>query len=183
MIKKIEKGIPSDMNDRVKEEQKVYHLLSELGISFLRADHDALFSRDGYEEISKAIGAKVCKNLFLANRQQTEFYLLRMPGDKKFKTKELSNQIHSARLSFGNQEALEKYLHAEKGYCSILDLRNDTENKVKLLVDKDLFEDDSVGVHPCINTSSLALKWKDLLEVFLPSIHHAYQLVTLVGED
>lgn len=74
-------------------------------------------------------------------------------------------------------------MHAEKGYCSILDLRNDTENKVKLLVDKDLFEDDSVGVHPCINTSSLALKWKDLLEVFLPSIHHTYQLVTLVGEE
>ncbi len=183
MIKRVETGVPSNLDDRGKEEQAVYRLLTKLNIPFIRADHEALFSRDGYEEISKAIGAMVCKNLFLANRQQTEFYLLRMPGDKKFKTKELSNQIHSSRLSFGNQEALEKYLHAEKGYCSILDLRNDTENKVKLLIDKDLLEKESVGVHPCINTSSLAIQWKDLLEVFLPGIHHSYQLVTLTGED
>ena len=57
------------------------------------------------EEIDHALGdnTTICKNLFLCNRQETDFYLLLMPGDKPFKTKDLSVQIHSARLSFANR--------------------------------------------------------------------------------
>lgn len=183
MIRLVEQGTPKDISLRNKDEQEVYHLLDKLRIPFIRVDHDPRFTRDGYEDISKATGAISCKNLFLANRQQSEFYLLRMRPRKKFKTKEISNQIHSARLSFGNQEALEKYLHASRGYCSVLDLRNDRENQVRLLIDSELLESDSVGVHPCINTSTLGIRWSDLLDVFLPNIHHDYQVVTLVGED
>ena len=62
------------------------------------------------EEIDKTLGATICKNLFLCNRQKTDFYLLMIPGDKTFKTKELSHQIGSARLSFASPQDMEKYL-------------------------------------------------------------------------
>lgn len=61
------------------------------------------------EEVDKLLGATICKNLFLCNSQKTNFYLLMMPGDKKFITKELSAQIGSARLSFASPEFMERF--------------------------------------------------------------------------
>ena len=179
MIGKTGQGRPKDRAGRSKEEQSVYVLLDSLKIPYDRLDHEPLFSMDGYGEIEKALGCPVCKNLFLANRQQTVFYLLRISPQKKFRTKELSSQIHSSRLSFGNEEALSSYLHAKKGFCSILDLRNDEEGHVSLLIDVDLLNQEKIGVHPCANTSTLAISWKDLLDKFLPAIHHGYTAVTL----
>ena len=60
--------------------------------------------------IDAVLGVLICKNLFLCNRQKTNYYLLMMPGDKKFKTKELSSQINSARLSFAGTEDMLQYL-------------------------------------------------------------------------
>ena len=57
------------------------------------------------EKIDEILDAFICKNLFLRNQQATRFYLLMMPADKKFKTKELSKQIGSARLSLGNRNS------------------------------------------------------------------------------
>lgn len=183
MISKVEQGSPKDLSTRSENERYVYAYLDSLKIPFQRVDHSPLTGMEGYGEISTVLNVNVAKNLFLANRQQTEFYLLMMPGDKKFKTKELSPQLKTARLSFGNEEALKKLLHAEKGYCSVLDLVYDKENQVQLLIDEDLLKEDKVGVHPCINTSTISLSWKDILEKFLPSILHNYLLVTLKEEE
>jgi Ala-tRNA(Pro) deacylase len=183
MIKRIENGRPQDIYSRLSQEKTIYDHLDGLKISYQRVDHDAVTSMDEYQAISDALKAPVAKNLFLANRQQTIFYLLLMPGEKKFKTKEISAQINSARLSFGNEEALKQYLNAEEGYCSILDLLYDKDNNVTLLIDQDLFKEGHVAAHPCINTTTLSLSWKDITEKFLPSIHHSYQVVNLKGED
>ena len=121
----------------------------------------------------------ICKNLFLCNRQKTEFYLLLMPGDKVFKTKELSKQINTARLSFASPEDMEKYLDITPGSVSVLGLMNDTQNIVKLLIDEDVLRSDFLGFHPCINTSSLKIATGDLLEIILPAIHHSMTVVQL----
>ncbi|MCR5747571.1 MAG: prolyl-tRNA synthetase associated domain-containing protein, partial [Lachnospiraceae bacterium] len=87
----------------------------------------------------------MCKNLFLCNRQKTAYYLLMMPGDKKFKTKELSSQINSARLSFAGSEDMLKYLDIEPGAVSIMGLINDTDHKVQLLIDEDVLKGEYIG--------------------------------------
>ena len=110
------------------------------------------------EEIDRILGATICKNLLLCNRQQTDFYLLMMPGDKLFKTKDLSSQIGSSRLSFATPEAMEKYLDITPGSLSVMGLMNDKEKAVRLLIDSDVTQDDYIGCHPCINTSSLRIK-------------------------
>ena len=133
-------------------------------------------------EIDAILDVTICKNLFLCNRQKTNYYLLMMPGDKPFKTKELSSQINSARLSFGSPEDMEELLGLTPGSVSIMGLMNDKENRVQLLVDEDVLEGEYLGCHPCINTSSLKLKESDIWEKFLPAVHHEMITVHLTGE-
>ena len=134
---------------------------------------------DGCHDIDQLLGIEICKNLFLCNAQKTKFYLLMMPGEKKFKTAVLSKQIHSARLSFAGPEFMEKYLDLTPGSVSIMGLMNDAENHVQLLIDKDILAHETLGCHPCINTSSLRLSRDDVLEKFLPAVHHDYIEVDL----
>ena len=134
-------------------------------------------------EIVAVLGVLICKNLFLSNRQKTSFFLLMMPGNKKFKTKELSSQINSARLSFADPEDMLKYLDIEPGAVSIMGLMNDKDHAVQLLIDEDVLKVEDIGCHPCVCTSSLKMKTRDVIEKFLPATGHNYMMVHLVGED
>jgi len=181
----LEKGSPSDYSDRLPKEQRCYQLLDELKIEYYRCDHpDAnANTMEACLEIDAILEAVVCKNLFLCNRQQTQFYLLMMPGDKVFKTKEISSQLNCARLSFASPEWMEKLLDITPGSVSILGLMNDKENKVQLVVDEDVLKGEYVGCHPCINTSSLKVKTSDMFGVLCEAMHHDKVVVHLVGEE
>ena len=178
---KLEKGSPADLTGRFDKEKRCYELLDKLGLTYYRCDHpDAnANTMEDCREIDAVLEAQVCKNLFLCNRQRTEFYLLMMPGDKPFKTKELPPQIGSARLSFAPEEYMVEYLDIHPGAVSVMGLMNDKENRVQLLMDRDLLQKEYLGCHPCINTSSIKLTTKDLLEKFLPAVHHGVIYVDL----
>lgn len=167
---------------RLLKEMAVYELLDRLEISYQRVDHEAAATVDDCHDVDEALGIHICKNLFLCNRQKTDFYLLMMPGLKKFKTKELSAQLGVSRLSFAEAEYMEEFLDITPGSVSVLGLMNDREHRVRLLVDRELLQDEFVGCHPCVNTSSLKLRMKDILEKFLPHVGHEYTAVELVGE-
>ena len=176
-------GRPEDTSGRKEKEIKVYDILDSLHIPYIRADHEAVMTMEACEEIDKALGMEICKNLFLCNSKKTKFYLLMIPGDKHFKTKEISHQINSPRLSFAPAEFMEKYLDITPGSVSVMGLMNDPDNQVQLLVDEDVLKGEYLGCHPCINTSSLRLKTKDIFEVFTKAVHHDYIVVKLPGED
>lgn len=176
------KGRPSSCENRQSREIRVYDFLDRLGIEYERADHEAAENMEVCKEIDEVLKAKICKNLFLCNRQQTQFYLLLMPGDKPFKTKEISSQIRSARLSFASPENMLAYLDIEPGAVSVMGLINDTEGAVTLLIDEDILKDEYIGCHPCVNTSSLKIKTEDILKKYLPAVNHSYKTVHLVGE-
>ena len=173
------KGRPANESDRLAKEIRVYDLLDKLGMEYYRTDHEPATTMKVCNDIDKILGELICKNLFLCNRQKTQFYLLMMPGDKTFKTKDLSRQINSARLSFADEEYMEKYLDITPGSVSIMGLMNDTDNNVQLLMDKEVLEDEVLGCHPCINTSSLKLKTREVLDKFLPAVHHEAIIVEL----
>ncbi len=177
------KGRPRDTLGRLEKEIRTYDFLDDLNIEYWRVDHEAAFTMEVCEEIDKTLDALTCKNLFLCNRQKTSFYLLLIPGDKVFKTKELSSQIGSARLSFAGAEDMEKYLDITPGSVSIMGLMNDTENKVRLLVDEDVLKCEYIGCHPCVNTTSLRLKSEDLFGAILKALKHDMTVVKLVGVE
>ena len=161
------------------QEAAAFDLLDKLGIEYDRVSHDAAFNMELCAEVSRVLDVSVCKNLFLCNRQKTAFYLLCMPASKLFKTKDLSAQIHSARLSFAPEESLWELLRCTPGSATILGLANDTEHAVQLLMEREVYEAAYISCHPCLCTSTLRLKTADVLDVFLPCTGHQPVVVDL----
>ena len=176
-------GRPEDVEGRLSKEVACYDLLDGLGVSYTRVDHDFADTIEACEAVEQVLGEKICKNLFLCNAQKTKFYLLLMPGHKKFKTKVLSKQIGSARLSFADDDHMKEFLGLTPGSVSIMGLMNDLEDHVKLLIDSDVLKDEYFGCHPCINTTSMKLKTSDIIEKFLPAVHHEPTIVDLPWEE
>lgn len=176
----LEEGRPREDGGRSEREMAVYALLDRLHIPYLRADHAPAFTMAACEAIDRAFApAAICKNLFLCNAGKTAFYLLMMPGDKKFRTKDLSAAIGSARLSFAPEEHLFRLLSLTPGSVSVMGLMNDREGAVSLLVDEEVADAPDVVCHPCVNTSSIRLRTADLFPVFLPAVGHTYRRVHL----
>lgn len=175
----LQKGRPADTTGRLEKEIRTYDLLDRLGVEYDRVDHEAAMTMEVCQEIDEVLQAVICKNLFLCNRQETSFYLLMIPDTKVFHTKDLSAQIGSARLSFAKPEYMEQFLDITPGSVSVMGLMNDTEHRVKLLIDEDVLASEYVGCHPCINTSSIRFRTSDLVEKILPAMGHDFIKVKL----
>lgn len=173
-------GRPQDK--RIDKEERVYDLLDQLNIDYQRIDHEEANTMKVCLEIEKSLKSTICKNLFLVNSNKSQYYLLMLKENKKFKTKVISKQINSSRLSFGSDEKMLEYLNITPGSVSLLGLMNDHDFKVQLLMDKDLLQDEYLGCHPCINTSSLRIKMKDVFEKIIPSLHHEPIFVEVYDE-
>ena len=175
-------GRPENTTGRLKKEIKVYDLLDQLEMDYYRTDHEPAGNMEACNEIDKVLDTVICKNLFLCTANKKKFYLLMMPGDKPFKTKILSRQIQTSRLSFAKPEYMKEYLDIEPGSVSIMGLMNDRENRVQLVIDEDVLKEEYLGCHPCINTSSLKLKTREVLDKFLPAVHHEPLVANLPWE-
>ena len=173
------RGRPADFDARLPKERRVYELLDSLNIAYTRVDHEPAMTMEACVAVDEALGATMCKNLLLCNRQCTDFYLLLMPGGKPFKTSVLSKQIGSSRLSFADGSYMEQFLDITPGSLSVLGLMNDKGMRVKLLIDGDVLTGEYIGVHPCINTSSLRIRTADLMEKLIPELGHEPTMVTL----
>ena len=183
---KLVDGRPESTEGRLDKEIRVYDFLDSLGVKYQRVDHEAAMTMEACEEIDRTLsegvdsGVAICKNLVMCNRQETDFYLLLMPGDKPFKTKYLSAQIGSSRLSFAKPEYMERYLDITPGSVSVMGLMNDKDNKVRLLIDEDVLQQEYFACHPCINTSSLRFRTADLVEKVIPAFDHEPVIVILM---
>ena len=172
-------GRPTDCTGRLEKEIRVYDLLDSLGIEYQRIDHAPAMTMEACAEADALMGGMICKNLLLCNRQCTTFYLLLLPGDVHFKTSILSKEIGSSRLSFADGSYMEQFLDITPGSLSIMGLMNDRDNRVQLLIHEELLKGEYIGVHPCINTSSLRIRTADLTEKLIPALGHAPTMVRL----
>ena len=172
-------GRPETNEGRLLKEIRCYDLLDSLNIPYQRIDHEEANTMEACAAIDEALQATICKNLLLCNRQCTAFYLLMIPGGKHFKTSVFSKLIGSSRLSFADPKYMEEYLDITPGSVSVLGLMNDRENHVQLVIDEDILKGDFFGCHPCINTSSLRLSTKDLMEKIIPAMNHEPLFVAL----
>ena len=175
----LRKGRPENAGERLEKERRVYDFLDSLGIEYSYVDHGAANTMEACVAVDEMLGTAMCKNLLLCNRQCTAFYLLLLPGDKPFRTSVLSKQIGSSRLSFAGGEYMERFLDITPGSLSVLGLMNDRGHRVELLIDEDVLQSDAIGVHPCVNTSSLRIATRDLMEKIIPAMGHAPRMVEL----
>lgn len=179
------KGSPKNTDGRQDREKRAYAFLDELGIAFERTDHpdEPATTMEACARIDAILNVRICKNLFLCNRQKTDFYLLIMPGDKPFKTKELSKQMGISRLSFADETYMKELLDLYPGSVSVLGLMNDTGHRVQLVIDEDVWKEEFFGCHPCVNTSSIRFKTADLAEKIIPALKATPITVHLVGAE
>lgn len=169
---KLVNGRPEQDGDRLEKEIRTYDFLDELGIEYQRVDHRALMTMEDAMEADEVLGATICKNLFLCNQQKTSFYLLMLPGEKRFQTKVVSKKLGVSRLSFAGETYMEQLLNLMPGSVSVMGLLNDTKNRVQLVIDKEILTGEYIGCHPCINTASIRFRTKDFMEKILPAMHH-----------
>ena len=172
-------GRPADCTGRLPKEVRCYDFLDALEIPYQRIDHEEANTMEACAAVDEALQATICKNLLLCNRQCTDFYLLMIPGEKHFKTSVFSKLIGSSRLSFAAPEYMEQFLDITPGSLSVLGLMNDRENRVRLCIDREILEGEFFGCHPCINTASLRIATKDLMEKIIPATGHVPTFVEL----
>lgn len=175
-------GRPPYSDTMSEAETTTYDFLDQLGISYTTLCHDAAYTMEECAKVEKVLGAPICKNLFLCNRQQTQFYLLMLPGEKVFKTKFLSKELGCARLSFATEEHMTELLHIHPGAVSPMGLIHEKLGKVMLVIDRELFAAECLGCHPCVNTASLKLRMEDLTDKFVKATGHEYKIVDLKTE-
>ncbi len=165
--------------DRLQKEIDTYEVLERLDIPFTGTDHEAAMTMEDLQAAEEALNVKISKNLFLCNSSKTKFYMLIMPGSKKFLTKNLSSQINSSRLSFADGSYMEELLNITPGSLSVFGLMYDRENRVSLIIDEDVLGSEYFGCHPCVNTSTVRVKTEDILNKFLPYTDHQPVIVRL----
>ena len=170
---------PENVSERVPLEQEVYKVFKKLGIPFERVDNDPAASMEECADIGKVLGAPVRKDVFLCNQKKTTFFLLVMPEDKAFDTSSFSKKLGVSRMSFASPEHMMEYLGTKPGSASVVGLLNDEDDYVQLILDKEVAEAEWFGCNPGINTSHLKFRTKDLLNKFLPAIHHRARIVAL----
>ena len=177
-------GSPEDLSGRETREARVYEFLDRIGVNFERTDHpdQPATSMEVCAAVDAILGVHICKNLFLCNRQKTNYYLLVMPGDKPFKTKELSAQLGISRLSFADEDKMLELLDLHPGSVSVMGLMNDREHRVRLVIDEDVLKEELFGCHPCRNTSSIRFRTEELTDVILPALEITPTIVHLKGE-
>lgn len=169
---KLEHGRPENTEERLEKEVRVYDFLDKLHVQYDFVDHEAADNMEVCAQIDRALQAMICKNLFLCNRKETQFYLLMIPANKKLNTRELSDQLGTSRLTFAKESYMQEFLDITPGSVSVLGLINDHEKRVQLLVDRQVMDSDYIGCHPCINTTSLRIREQDMWDVVIPAMQH-----------
>lgn len=172
-------GRPKSCEGRLDKEIRTYDLLDKFGVRYQRIDHEVAMTMEACKEIDEVLQATICKNLFLTNRQETDFYLLMIKDNKKFKTKDLSKQLGVSRLSFAKEEYMKEFLDITPGSVSVMGLMNDHDKRVRLIIDEEVLQGQEIGCHPCINTSSIKFATKDFIDVIIPAMEHPYTVVKL----
>lgn len=172
-------GRPADLSSRTPQEAAAYDFLDAHGVAYSRLDHDPAPSIEDCEAVERRLGTAICKNLFLCNRQKTDFYLLLMPGTKAFHTKDLTGQLGCSRLSFADAEKMRECLGVNPGSASVLGLLFDAERRVRLVIDREVTQQERFACHPCANTSSLSFPTRVLLDTVLPALGYEPAYVTL----
>lgn len=176
-ISEIRTSAPTD--ERMPLERKMYDTLDKLKIPYEQVDNDPAASMEECAAIDKAIGTQIRKNVFLCNQKKTTFFLLVMPADKAFDTASFSKKLGVSHMSFAPPEKMMEHLGTTPGSASVAGLLMDEDDYVQVIVDKEVAEAERFGCNPGINTSHLKFKTKDLLNKFLPSIHHRARIVDL----
>lgn len=139
--------------------------LDDNGYKYDKVEHEAVFTMEEMEKAGITAKGDVVKNLFLRNAKGDKHYLVCVPEDKKVDLTKLAMCLASTKLSFGSPERLEKYLGVTQGSVSPISILNDENHEVLVAFDQSLMGKERIGFHPCENTATCFLPFKDIKKI------------------
>lgn len=155
-----------------KLEEIVYNTLEELNISYERVETDEAITMEDCIEIDKKLNMKMVKTLFVTNRQKTNFYLFITCGDKRFDSKKFSSELNISRVSFADSSLMEEILNTKVGATTIFSVLIDKENKINVIIDKDVLNEEYYGCSDGTTTGYMKIKTEDIINKLLPYSNH-----------
>ena len=171
-------GKPDKFENDLQE--KIYSLLDELNIEYKRVENEPAVTMEDCKNIDKAFNEETIKTIFLTNRQKTKFYLLAMPAQKPFITKDFGAALSIPRVSFADTELLMEILSTPHGAATPLSIVNDKDNKVMLVIDKEILEREKIVCTDGTLHGFICLSPREMLEKFIGSAgKHIPMIVSL----
>lgn len=171
-VSEIQEKAPKQFQTLLQEE--VYKALEKLQIPFQRVATDPAITMEDCSVIEEKLNVKMVKTLFLCNRKQTEFYLFIIKGDKLFRSKEFGAALRISRVSFAPAQQLEKMLGTQIGAATIFSSLLDQENKVQIVLDKELLTEQWYGCSDGTRTGYMKVRTMDICQKFLPFTKHPF---------
>ncbi len=158
-----------------QNEPALYARLDELGIAHHTEEHPAVFTVEEGADVKARLPGGHSKNLFLKDKAG-DYVLVSALGSTVIKLNQLHKRIGTKRLSFGKPDALLDLLGVVPGSVTVFSVLNDTDAKVRLILDKALFDHDAVWFHPMRNTASTRIAPQDLIR-FADSAGHPATII------
>lgn len=174
-VSEIQTEVPKQFQTSLQK--KVYETLESRQIPFKRVDTDEAITMEDCIAINEKLDMKMVKTLFLCNRQKTDFYLFITIGNKPFRSKDFSNALEIARVSFAPAEQMDAMLGTKIGAATVFSSLLDTENKVKIVFDKEILEEEWYGCSDGTTTGYMKVKTEDICQKFLPFTKHALNVI------
>ena len=153
-------------------QEKVYKTLGKLFIKFERVETDEAITMEDCIEIDKKLNMKMVKTLFVTNRQKTNFYLFITCGNKRFDSKRFSSELNISRVSFADSSLMEEILNTKVGATTIFSVLIDKENKINVIIDKDVLNEEYYGCSDGTTTGYMKVKTEDIINKLLPYSNH-----------
>lgn len=152
----------------------IYDVLDKLSISYEEITHDAVKTVKEAKEIENMIDGVPVKNLFLTDNENS-YYLIMLEAHKRADLKKITRLVNKKHLSFASVNDLKDILKLDPGSVTPLGIINDRDNKVKIVIDKDL-AGMKILVHPNVNIKTISINFDDLI-MFIKYENHDYILM------
>jgi Ala-tRNA(Pro) deacylase len=127
--------------------------LARIGAEPVTREHPAVFRVEEGEALKRTLPGAHSKNLFLKDARG-QLWLISAEGHAAIDLKRLPRVIGSARLSFGSPELMAETLGVTPGSVTAFALVNDTDRRVRFVLDRTLAEAALVNFHPLTNTAT-----------------------------
>jgi Ala-tRNA(Pro) deacylase len=160
----------------IYSETEFLQFLDSHSIPYQRIAHPAVYTCEQAEQFRPKTQGVSTKNLFLADKKQTNFYLVMVACEKKLDIRQLRQQFGSSKLHFGSEARLLEFLGVTPGAVTVLGLVNDAKQRLSLFVDSQIWGQDYFLCHPLVNTATLVLAKPDLERFFELTGHAVHDI-------
>lgn len=136
--------------------------LAQLGIAYEHYTHAPVIAAADRYPMGADFGARVCKNLLVAPRNESRFLLLMLPFDKTVDLKKLRDAFGTARLQFAPETRLAELLGQKQGAVGVCGVIHDREKRIEVVFDSALRGQARVAMHPGVNTETVVMPFSEL---------------------